>query len=55
MATLAQQARLAMTDELDRYLCQPFHVAEHILGIPGETVELVELHCEVSKRIGTRA
>jgi F0F1-type ATP synthase beta subunit len=53
MATLAQQARLAMTDELDQYLSQPFRVAEHILGIPGETVEPAELHAEVSKRIGT--
>ena len=36
-------------------LCQPFHVAEHILGIPGETVEPAELLSEVSKRIGTTA
>ena len=55
MAVLADQARLAVTDELDQYLCQPFHVAEHILGIPGETVEVAELHSEVAKRIGTRA
>jgi RNA polymerase sigma factor (sigma-70 family) len=54
MATLAEHARLAMTDELDQYLSQPFHVAEHILGIPGETVESAELHSEVSKRLGTR-
>ncbi len=53
MAALAGQARLAMTDELDRYLSQPFHIAEHILGVPGETVEVDELHSEVSKRIGT--
>jgi hypothetical protein len=55
MATLAQQARLAMTDELDKYLSQPFLVAEHILGIPGESVEPAELHSEISKRIGTKA
>ncbi len=55
MATLAEQARLAMTDELDQYLSQPFHVAEHILGVPGETVEPAELHSEVTKRIGARA
>lgn len=55
MATLAEKARLAMTDELDVYLSQPFHVAEHILGIPGETVEPAELHSEISQRIGTRA
>lgn len=55
MAKLAEHARLAMTDELDQYLSQPFHVAEHILGVPGETVEPVELHSEVTKRIGTTA
>ena len=48
--TLAEQARLAMTDELDVYLSQPFHVAEHVTGVPGETVEPDELHTEVSKR-----
>ncbi len=42
-----------MTDELDKYLSQRFHIAEHILGVPGETVEVDELHSEVSKRIGT--
>ena len=52
MAVLAEQARAAMTDELDQYLCQPFHVAEHILGIPGETVEPDELHAEVSALVG---
>ena len=41
-----------MTDELDQYLCQPFHVAEHILGIPGETVEPDELHAEVIALVG---
>lgn len=51
MATLADQARLAVTNELDQYLSQPFHVAEHVLGVPGETVEPDELHAEVSKRV----
>lgn len=55
MATLAEKARVAMTDELDTYLSQPFHVAEHIIGIPGETVELAELHSEISQRLSTRA
>ena len=53
MAALAEQARFAMTDELDQYLSQPFHVAELVLGIPGETVEPDELHAEVARRIGT--
>ena len=44
-----------MTDELDQYLSQPFHVAEHILGIPGETVEPDELHVQVSELIGAKA
>ena len=51
MATLADQARLAVTNELDQYISQPFHVAEHVLCVPGETVEPDELHAEVSKRV----
>ncbi len=55
MASLAEQARRSITDELDNYLSQPFHVAEHILGVPGETVLPAELHAEVAKRIDTSA
>jgi len=51
MATLADQARLAMTDDLDEYLSQPFHVAEHVTGVPGETVEPDELHNGITQRI----
>jgi hypothetical protein len=44
---LADRARAAHSDELDAYLAQPFFTAEPIIGAPGLSVPLDELHAEV--------
>ena len=49
-ADLANRARTEMTDALDAYLAQPFHVAEHVTGEPGESVSISDLH-ETVRRI----
>ncbi len=48
-AALAERARAGMTDALDDYLAQPFFVAEHVTGRPGELVTGDELHDRVSE------
>lgn len=51
MVELADRARLHMTDELDDYLCQPFHVAEHVTARPGESETPADLATEVARRL----
>jgi hypothetical protein len=52
-AALAERARTGMTDALDEYLAQPFFVAEHVTGRPGELVTPDELHDRVSELVAT--
>jgi RNA polymerase sigma-70 factor (ECF subfamily) len=53
LAALAVSARESMDDDLDRYLCQPFYVAEPFTGTPGETVPLDELRGRISELLAT--
>jgi hypothetical protein len=53
LAELAARARSEMTDDLDEYLCQPFHIAEHVTARPGETISLAELTVEVTNRLSS--
>jgi hypothetical protein len=46
--TLAARARVEMSEALDEYLCQPFFVAEHVTGQPGESVPVEELRARVA-------
>jgi len=46
-AELSSLARRSMTDEIDAYLSQPFHVAEPVTGVPGETVSLETLRSRI--------
>lgn len=52
IADLAARARQALSDELDAYLCQPFHVAEHVHAGPGETVSVDDLAADVTRLLG---
>jgi hypothetical protein len=53
VAELAARARSQMTDDLDQYLCQPFHIAEHVTARPGESISLDELTVEVANRLSS--
>lgn len=48
---LAARARREMNDDLDRYLCQPFHIAHHVTGRAGESVDLAQLTTDVTERL----
>jgi RNA polymerase sigma factor (sigma-70 family) len=52
LSALADRARVEMTDALDEYLAQPFFVAEHVTGQPGESVPLTLLHERVTALLG---
>lgn len=53
LVELAALARNEMNDDLDRYLCQPFYIAEHVTARPGESISLAELTVEVAKRLSS--
>lgn len=42
-----------MTDALDAYLAQPFAVAEHVTGQPGESVPPTVLQERVTALLGS--
>jgi hypothetical protein len=48
-AALAELARAAKSDQLDEYLAQPFFVAEHVTGQPGESVSPATVRTRVEQ------
>ena len=52
MQDLARHARAHLSDALEDYLCQPFFVAEHVTGRPGEHVAAADLQSDVAALTG---